>query len=62
MMKNPVNIVERRADVAPRAERELHEKMQGLRAQLAGDKQASVSFLQQAGILTRTGNLTKAYR
>lgn len=44
------------------AERELHQKMQSLRAHLADDKQASLSFLQRAGILTAAGNLAKAYR
>jgi hypothetical protein len=40
----------------------LHQKMQTLRTQLAGDKRASIAFLQRAGILTRSGRLAKAYR
>ena len=43
-------------------DRTLHQKMQALRIQLAGDRQASIAFLQRAGILTRAGKLAKAYR
>lgn len=60
-MKSPAHAGVR-TEAGTRSERELHEKMQGLRTQLAGNRQASVSFLQRAGILTRTGKLAKAYR
>lgn len=40
----------------------LHQKMEAFRAQVAGNKQASVEFLQRAGILTPAGKLAKPYR
>ena len=55
--KNPLSAV-----TIHNPERALHQKMQTLRTQLAGDKQASVTFLRRAGILTRSGNLAKTYR
>lgn len=41
---------------------ELHQSMQSFGKALADDPEAATSFLQDAGILTPTGKLTKAYR
>ena len=40
----------------------LHQKMEVFRIQLASNKQASIEFLQRAGILTAAGKLAKPYR
>ncbi len=46
----------------PDEERLLHQKMEAFRIQLASNKQASIEFLQRAGILTAAGKLAKPYR
>ncbi len=40
----------------------LHRKMEAFRARVVRNKQASIEFLQHAGILTPAGKLAKPYR
>lgn len=40
----------------------LHRKMEAFRARVVSNKQASIEFLQRAGILTPAGKPAKPYR
>ena len=48
--------------IAKSAQQSLHERMQALRMTLANDPVQAKEFLQRAGILTKSGKLTKAYK